>query len=76
MSTINNRWIQTINLTDYCNNYALKKGTPFIIRKGKGYHVVEGMEISMAAFDKAFPVPEVIFYKENSNSKDDWKNKP
>ncbi len=76
MSTKNQRLQQTISLTDYCFNYALKKGTPFIIRDGKGYHILGGVEVSMQAFDKLYPVPEVIYYRENSNTKDDWKNKP
>ncbi len=76
MATKNTRLLQTISLTDYCNNKSLRQGSPFIIRKGKGYHVLGGVEIAMGTFDKLYPVPQQIFYRENSNTKDNWKNKP
>ena len=76
MSIKSQRVLQVISLTDYCNNKSLKFGTPFIIRKGKGYHVVGGTEISQETFDKLYPVPNQLFWKENSDSTKDWCNKP
>lgn len=76
MSIKSNRVIQTISLIDYCANKALKKGTPFVIRNGKGYHLLGGVEVSMETFDKLYPIPSVLYYKENSDTTKDFYNKP
>ena len=61
MSVKSNRKIQTISLTDYCTNKNLRSGTPFIIRNGKGYHILGGVEVSQGTFDKLYPIPSMLF---------------
>jgi hypothetical protein len=68
--------MQTISLVDYCFNKALKKSTPFVIRNGKGYHLLGGVEVSMETFDKLYPVPTKLYFKENSDHTHDWINLP
>jgi len=76
MSVKSNRKIQTISLTDYCTNKNLRSGTPFIIRNGKGYHILGGVEVSQGTFDKLYPIPSMLFYRENSDTTKDFYNKP
>ncbi len=72
MGTKNTRLLKTISLTAYCYNKNLRSGTPFIIRKGKGYHVLGGVEIAMGTFDKLYPVPSKLYFRENSDTSKKW----
>ena len=76
MSVKSNRKIQTISLTDYCRNKNLRSGTPFIIRNGKGYHILGGVEVSRETFDKLYPIPSMLFYRTNSDHTKDFMNLP
>jgi len=76
MSIKSNRTLQTISLTDYCRNKILRKSTTFFIREGIGYFLHGGVEFTVKAFHELYPVPEKIYYRENSDHTKDFLNLP
>jgi hypothetical protein len=77
MSTKNTRLKKAISLVDYCHNKMARRFFPtYIISNGVGRLFLNGEEITEKELNDLYPVPDRIYYRENSNTKDDWKNKP
>lgn len=61
-----NDWISSVhnyfrmNVAEYVRNKNVRTYTPFIIKNGKGFYLVDGKEIPQKEFEAQFPLPLVL----------------
>lgn len=64
-----NRTVQVMSMSEYCHNKQARENFTFVIENGIGRYLCG---TSQEKIDELYPVPNKLFYQENSNHSIDW----
>ncbi len=76
MSIKSNRRIQVMSIVEYVNNKAMQESFLFELINGVGRYVINGERFTREDIEAKYPMPELLFYSENSDRTKDFYNKP
>lgn len=65
----NQRELQVMSIAEYCHNKQARENFTFVISGGIGRYACGRTQEEI---DEFYPVPQVLYYRENSNHTLDW----